>query len=170
MLPDTFRDNFRAAVLADPRPIKAIASAAGYSESHVRRIMHGAKENPTLLFVHCLAQTLGIDPILLLQEPIVRSELIRTCAVLFDVSPQDLISNSRIAAFIPARFAMYKAMRMRGLSFAQIGRMLKRDHKTVRYGVLRATDMMQSDTDYAAKVIRLSRTNVYIPTLFPVDA
>lgn len=170
MLPDTFRDNFRAAVEADPRPIKAIASASGYSETHVRRIMYGVKENPTLLFVHCLAETLGIHPLELLQEPIVRSELIRTCATMFNVPPRDLISDSRLAVFIPARFALYKALRLRGMSFAQIGRMLKRDHKTVRYGIDRATYMMQRDSDYAAKVIRLSRTNVYIPTLFPVNA
>jgi len=132
--------------------------------------MNGVKENPTLMFVQCLAETLGCHPLDLLEEPIVRSELIRTCSELFDIPPRHIISDRRLGAFIPARFALYKALRMRGQSFAQIGRMLHRDHKTVRYGVNRATYMMQRDSDYAGKVIRLSRTNIYVPTLFPVSA
>lgn len=67
-LPATFRANLRAALEADPRPRKAIARTSGYSDSYIQRVVNGAKTNPTLLFVWCIAQTLGVDPLDLLRE------------------------------------------------------------------------------------------------------
>lgn len=67
-LPATFRANLGAALNADPRPRKAIASVSGYSESYIRRVTTGSKPNPTLSFVECMADTLGLDPIALLRE------------------------------------------------------------------------------------------------------
>jgi chromosomal replication initiation ATPase DnaA len=51
-----------------------------------------------------------------------------------------------------ARFAVYKAMRIRGWSFSQIGQLMNRDHTTVMHGVTRAEYYIEKDPDYAAKV------------------
>jgi chromosomal replication initiator protein len=82
-----------------------------------------------------------------------KKEIINKCAELFDVHPRDLVSDARFGFLIPARFALYKALHLRGWSYARIGRGLGgRDHATIIHGVNRANYMMERDPAYAQKV------------------
>lgn len=85
-----------------------------------------------------------------------KDKIIKMASEMFDVHPRDLAGDYRFAFLMPARFAIYAALRKRGWSFAAIGRLLERDPKTVAYGVSRAADMMLRDEDYANNVNTLS--------------
>lgn len=63
-----FRANLTRAVEASPLKRYMIASRSGYSEIYIRRILNGTQDNPTLLFVHCIAKALGTTPADLLKE------------------------------------------------------------------------------------------------------
>ena len=84
-----------------------------------------------------------------------KTELIAECSRIFDVHHRDITGPSKFRFATVPRFALYKAMRMRGLSFAQIGRFMNRDHTTIIHGVSRAERMARRDPDYADKVQRL---------------
>ena len=53
------RENLRIAIQSHDDNITAIAKQSGYSRTHIRRVEAGV-HNPTLLFVECMAETLGI--------------------------------------------------------------------------------------------------------------
>jgi chromosomal replication initiation ATPase DnaA len=81
-----------------------------------------------------------------------KKELVDKCAEIFMI-PSELILGRKHRKYIsPARFALYKALRMRGWTYPQIGEFLGRDHATVIYGVRRAEYMMGRDPRYAEKV------------------
>lgn len=85
-----------------------------------------------------------------------KKELINECARLFDVHPRDLVGDSRLGFLMPARFALYKALRLRGWSYSAIGKAVGgRDHSTVMYGVKRAEYMMERDESYAGYIFAL---------------
>lgn len=85
-----------------------------------------------------------------------KTEFILKASEMFDVHPRDLVGDPRFGFLIPARFAVYKALKLRGWSYAAIGRLMNRDHSTVIHGVTRADYMMERDSCYAAKVQELS--------------
>lgn len=64
----TFRANLKRAVEASPERRYMIAYKSGYSAVYIRRVMAGTQDNPTLLFVHCIAKALGTTPAALLEE------------------------------------------------------------------------------------------------------
>jgi chromosomal replication initiator protein len=100
----------------------------------------------------------------------VKKEIINKCAELFDVHPRDLVSDARFGFLIPARFALYKTLHMRGWSYSRIGRELGgRDHATVIHGVNRADYMMEKDPDYTRKVELLAdmKPKALDPSLLP---
>lgn len=69
------------------------------------------------------------------------------------VTREEVMCAKRDAKFIPARFAIYKALHMRGLSYTNIARVTGRFcHTTIISGVDRAEYMMERDPDYAFKV------------------
>lgn len=86
-----------------------------------------------------------------------KQEIIIKCSELFKIHPRDLLGRYRFDFIMPARFALYKALRMRGWSYPEIGRKFDRDHSTVIYGVKRAEYMMLKDAEYAAKVVELAK-------------
>lgn len=86
-----------------------------------------------------------------------KKEIINKCAELFDVHPRDLVSDARFGFLIPARFALYKALRLRGWTASMIGRAIGgRDHKTILHGIKRAEYMIERDPDYADAVQHLA--------------
>lgn len=87
-----------------------------------------------------------------------KEQLVAKCSELFDVHPRDLMGRYRYAFLIPAKFAMYAALRQRGWSANRIGRELDRDRKTVTHGLARAAYLMRRDPDYAEKVHQLSES------------
>ena len=62
------RTNLRAAIKAHPLPTKAICFKAGYNYAHVRKVISGARANPTLQFVEAMAGALGVDPLDLMKN------------------------------------------------------------------------------------------------------
>lgn len=85
-----------------------------------------------------------------------KSDFVNAAAEMFCVHPRDLVGPYRFNFLMLPRFALYKALRMRGWSFPQIGRLLNRDHSTIIYGVSRADYYMERDPGYAAKVKALA--------------
>lgn len=84
-------------------------------------------------------------------------EFIQKAAALFYVHPRDLVGKARFKWLIPARFAAYKALRMRGWSYPRIAKLVgDRDHSSVMHGCDRAEYMMERDPEYAAKINELA--------------
>jgi transcriptional regulator with XRE-family HTH domain len=67
MLNNKFRENLRAAMRAHPDKALTICHRAGYDYSYVRKVLSGARPNPTLQFVDSMAGALGLDPLDLLK-------------------------------------------------------------------------------------------------------
>lgn len=66
MLSDTFRSNLRSAMRSNRLTGAEISRRAGYSYCYVRKVLAG-RQNPTLLFVECMAEAVGEDVARLLQ-------------------------------------------------------------------------------------------------------
>ena len=82
----------------------------------------------------------------------IKARLLNKASELFDVHKRDLNSRVRYGFIMPARFAMYKALRERNWSYPRIGRLFDKDHSTIIHGVKRAEYLMERDASYAAKV------------------
>jgi len=78
------------------------------------------------------------------------------CCELTGVHPRDLASHYRFAFISEARFALYKALHLRGWSYSKIGRELGRDRTSVRNGVDRADYMMGRDAVFTSIVQTLA--------------
>lgn len=85
----------------------------------------------------------------------VKSDFFRFVSDMFLITPERLIGHDRTVRHTRARFAMYKALRMRGVTYAQIGRWCNRDHKTVMHGINRAEYYMERDERFRTRVERL---------------
>ena len=85
----------------------------------------------------------------------IKIRLLNKASELFDIHKRDLDSDIRFAFIMPARFAMYKALRERGWSYPRIGKLFGKDHSTIIHGVNRSEYMMERNADYAAKVQNL---------------
>jgi chromosomal replication initiation ATPase DnaA len=79
--------------------------------------------------------------------------ILRRCCQLFGVCEKDLLGDNRFPFLCTARFALYKALRLRGLNYAEIGRRVGgRDRSTVRHGTDRADYIMERDPEFAEAV------------------
>ncbi len=63
----TFRSRLKAEIASQNRSVYWLARRSGYSEEYIRRILTGARTNPSLLFVECMAVSLEMDPLDLLR-------------------------------------------------------------------------------------------------------
>lgn len=86
--------------------------------------------------------------------------ILQRCEELFYVSKRDIMSPSRFGFLIPARYAVCKALHMRGWSFGRIGRLIGRNHTSVSDAVRKADIMMAADPNYAAKIEALAAVQV----------
>lgn len=87
------------------------------------------------------------------RTPLRVAHIVHHAAKLTGYSYSAIIGSSRQAPIVRIRWAIMLAMRKRGLSTPQIGRMLgKRDHSTVMHGLERAEALLTSDDDFAALV------------------
>jgi len=82
--------------------------------------------------------------------------MVKLCADLFAVPPADLLTRKRDGGMTEARFALYKALHMRGLSYSAIGRYLRRHHTSVMHGVRIADKLMGDQLAYAERVQRVA--------------
>jgi chromosomal replication initiation ATPase DnaA len=64
-----------------------------------------------------------------------RTDIIKIAAKHYNTTPQHLKAKGR--------FAVYKALRVRGATYSDIGRWMLRDHSTIMYGVKQADKLMQ---------------------------
>ena len=80
----------------------------------------------------------------------------KLCADLFAVPPADLLSRKRDGGMTEARFALYKALHLRGLSYSAIGAFLRRHHTSVMHGVRIANKLMRDQPAYAERVQRVA--------------
>jgi chromosomal replication initiation ATPase DnaA len=87
---------------------------------------------------------------------VLTSDFIKAAAEMFCVHPRDLASHYKFDFLMKPRFALYKALRLRGWSYPQIGRVLGRDHSTIIYGTKRAEYYAERDAEYAAKIKALA--------------
>lgn len=85
-----------------------------------------------------------------------KTKLLNCCCELFGVHQRDLLGPARFDFLTTARFAMYKALHMRGWSHARVGRFMDRDRTTVAYGVVRATEAMARSEEYSQKVQQIA--------------
>lgn len=83
-------------------------------------------------------------------------DLMREASYMFKISQRDIASKDRFHFIMPARFAVWKALKDTGCSYSQIGRWFERDHSTIISGVRRASEMAEHDMDYRAKVRTLT--------------
>lgn len=82
-----------------------------------------------------------------------RKEIIKECAYLFCLDVEELVGRSHMRHICKARFALYKALHLRGGSYSAIGRAIGgRDHTTIMHGIARADYMMEKDPHYARRV------------------
>lgn len=84
-------------------------------------------------------------------------DVTREASVLFKVHPRDIAGKSQFNFILPARFAIWCALRDTGSTYTQIGRWFDRDHSTIINGVRRAHQIAEQDLDYRAKVLALTR-------------
>lgn len=83
-------------------------------------------------------------------------DLTREASVMFRVHPRDIEGKAKFDFILPARFAIWAALRNTGSTYAQIGRWFGRDHSTIINGVRRANQIAEQDYDYRAKVRALT--------------
>lgn len=162
------RDRIREAT-ADMRVTSdKLAETSGYSANYLRRIKTDGTCNLTISGVWALANALDVNPHWLLGAPYVTkhqdtrglnerntvlvNDVIDKASELFCVHRRDILGPYRYNFLMPARFALCKALRERGLSYPHIGRVMNRDHSTVIYAASRAEYLMERDSSYANKV------------------
>lgn len=81
---------------------------------------------------------------------------VQMAAKMFHVHPRDLIGDYRYGFLMLPRFALAKALRMRGLSTPNIGKIMHRDHTTIIYQLRKVEYYMERDPAYRRKIEELS--------------
>lgn len=76
-------------------------------------------------------------------------------AQMFNIHPRDLVGPYKYDFLIKPRYALTKALRMRGLTTPQIGRIVNRDHTTVLYQLKQADNLIQRDAGYKKRINEL---------------
>jgi len=85
-----------------------------------------------------------------------KTDIIKCGAEMFLVHPRDLVGPARFKFLMLPRFAVSKALRMRGYSLPHIGALMNRDHSSIIYQISRAEYHMERDPEYAAKINELA--------------
>lgn len=86
-----------------------------------------------------------------------KSKIVNECCLMFEIHPRDLLGPAKFSFCTRPRFALYKALHLRGWSAAAIGRFVGgRDHSTVLHGLNRADYMMERDPEFARQVVALA--------------
>ena len=82
------------------------------------------------------------------------------CSQLFGLPSADVLGPRRFGYAMPARFALYAALRSRGWTQSQIARSVGRERTTIRDGLIRAEAMADRDPHYAAQLRQLMSDDV----------
>lgn len=162
------RDRIREATTDMRVSSEKISETAGYSANYLRRLRTDGTCNISIAGAWALAKALDVNPYWLLGAPYVTkhqdtrgvsegnavliNDVIDKASELFLVHRRDILGPYRYSFLMPARFALCKALRERGMSYPHIGRVMNRDHSTVIHAVERAEYTMERDPSYAAKI------------------
>ena len=79
-------------------------------------------------------------------------DLISEAARVFYITQEELVGPSRKHIYTKARFALMKALHIRGWSTNKIGKQLAKDHTTVMHGLDRAEELMLTDVRFRMRV------------------
>jgi len=78
--------------------------------------------------------------------------IIEDVARSFSVTRDEMVSACRDRRLAYPRFAAFRLLRDGGLSMTVIGRMVgRRNHTSVRAGLLRADELLRTDPEFAAR-------------------
>lgn len=91
--------------------------------------------------------------------PYSRAMMFHLAQQLFQVHERDILGGARFRFVLNARFAIVKALHIRGWGYTEIGRLLDRDHSTIINACRKAEKLMDKDPSYARKVKQIARMN-----------
>ena len=83
-------------------------------------------------------------------------DIVRAGGEMFDVCPQEIMSDNRSRTTVKARHAIQKAMSLRGNSTTKIGMAMGRDHTSVMHALRRADMWSELDPIYKDRIERLA--------------
>ena len=102
-----------------------------------------------------LPSVVKTHPIHLSEE---QTDVLERCSMAFGVTVEDILSPSRMDEKVVARQCVMKLMRSQlGLPFKTIGRILRRDHTTIIYGVRKFEDVLRKDSSIKYKYLKLCK-------------
>lgn len=111
----------------------------GVGAAHIRRVINGDPR---------------ISPPA--RDPFLGKRAIAAAAKAVGASPEQLFLDWRNKPLVQARWAAMRAMDRAGYSYSQIGRIIKRDHSTIIYGLRRAEYAFQHDPEFAQLCVRVA--------------
>lgn len=88
-------------------------------------------------------------------------DFVRVGGELFDVSPEEIMSHRRSRKTVKARYAIQKAMSLRGNSTSGIGRMMDRDHTTIMHALRKADMWSENDPVYKERIEQIASLSGY---------
>ena len=83
-------------------------------------------------------------------------DIVRAGGQLFDVCPDEIMSVRKSRKTVRARYAIQKAMSLRGNSTTGIGRMMGRDHSTIVHALRRADMWSELDPVYKERIEQIA--------------
>lgn len=90
----------------------------------------------------------------------VSEALIQETCEQFKVHPRDLMGDYRFKFLMKPRFALAKALRLRGWTYPQIGKALNAHHTSILYRVREADYHITKDPKFAEKVRAIASLEV----------
>lgn len=103
-------------------------------------------------------------------QPFFVGDVLARATELTGVSRGEIVGPLRQLRFARVRFAIAYVLRNRGLSWAQIGRRMNRDHTTVISAYRRAVEEIATDPDFARLVRSLETRATDRPVCWTVPA
>lgn len=79
-------------------------------------------------------------------------DILRYAARRTGVHERDILGNARFKFVVHARWAVMAGLHRRGWSYARIGKLMKKDHTTIMYGVHKVNELVQHDSKFASIV------------------
>lgn len=78
-------------------------------------------------------------------------KIINIVSASFGVSREEILSNRRTGRIAMARHVVYRSLTHMGLNLSETGKMMRRDHATVRHGIITYQNMYETDEIFRAK-------------------
>lgn len=89
-------------------------------------------------------------------NPFASQPIVQRASQIFRVHPRDLTGPYKFGFILPGRYALYAALRNKGLSYSKVARLMERDHSTIVHGVRLANKRMAESERYTEIVQQLA--------------